>query len=740
MTIALLLFAGGLSILGLIVGARWLAADAWRRRLVAHRVRLPAGLSPDQVSAWLGMVASATRSQPLGIEVLATHKGIFYFLLVPLGLEGAILGQLQSALPGVRVDEAPDYLTSQPVVRAASELRLSSTAYPLAHDRAEAAVTALLSGLYPFARGEVVRVQWIISGTRAVLPSKEDSGEVARALRAKHVAPVFNAVGRIAVSAPSPARAVSLLSRVANAFRVLDAPGVSVIRRLLPSSVVAARIYARATPLAVWPLRLNTNEAVGLLGLAVGKLHLPGLDLRSTRQLPPPEGMARHGLVLAESNFPSTAGRPLALKTADRLRHAVLLGPTGAGKSTLMINMVLSDVAAGRGVIMIDPKGDAVSDVLARVPEDRVEDVIVLDPSETSTAVLGFNPLAVPPAADEQTRELVVDQVVHVFHEIYKAFWGPRTDLVLRSALLSLVSVPAPGGSAFTLCEILTLLTSPALRRYVTTHASLPASLQGTWQWFDALSDGERQAATGPVLNKLAAFTTRSAGRLLVGQSRGIDLGEVFAHRQALLVALPKGKLGTETAHLLGSMIASTVYQTALTRAAVPAERRHPVFVYVDEAHNFVRLTTELSDALAESRGYGVGWVLAHQFLDQLPKQVEAAVFGTIRTQVTFQLDHDDARVLEKRFAPALSAADLMGLEAHHVAIRPCIDGQTRAPVTGKTLPLAEPIRDPQELATQSRRRYGTPRAEVEAALRARVETGKTAGGRFGRTRRGDPT
>jgi hypothetical protein len=738
MTIAFLMFAGGLAILGLIVGARWLAADAWRRRLVAYQVRLPAGLSADQVSGWLGMVAAATRSQPLGIEVLATHKGIFYFLLVPLGLEGAILGQLQSALPGVRVDEAPDYLTTQPAVRAASELRLSSTSYPLAHDRAEAAVTALLSGLYPFS-SEVVRVQWIISGARAVLPSKEDTGEVARALRAKHIAPVLNAVGRVAVSAPTPARATSLLNRVTDAFRVLDAPGASIVRRLLPTAIVAARIYSRATPLTVWPLRLNAKEAVGLLGLAVGRLHLPGLDLRSTRQLPPPQDMARNGLVVAESDYSGTSGRPLALKTTDRLRHLHLLGPTGVGKSWLIAAMALQDVAAGSGLFLVDPKADLVADVLSRLPEDRTDDLIVLDPSATDFPI-GFNVLQV--GTDEHSRELVVDHVVHVLSELWHSSWGPRTSDVLRSALLTLTHTTAHDGSAFTLCEVPELLLNPTFRRFVTAQPTVPDSVRSFWQTYDQKTEQDRAQVIGPSMNKLRALTTRTALRLMLGQSTGIDLGEVFRSRRVVLVALSKATVGSETAHLLGSLLVASLWQTTLARAAVPAATRRPVWAFLDEFQDVLRLgtTTGLTDMLDQARGLGLGLTLAHQYLGQLPKQVEAAVLGTVRSQIAFQLDHDDARVLEKRFAPALTAADLMGLEAHHVAIRPCIGGQTRAPVTGKTLPLPEPLRDPQELAQQSRQRYGIPRAEVEAGLRARIETSKAAGGRFGRTRRGDPS
>ena len=289
-------------------------------------------------------------------------------------------------------------------------------------------MTSLLSGLHPFAHGEAMRVQWLLSGSRVSLPGKDDTGELARAVRAKNAAPVFNAVARVGVSASSRGRAVNLLARVTNAFKMLDAPGVSVLPRLLPLSIVTERLYKRAMPLTVWSMRLNTHEAAGLLGFPLGNLHLPGLELGRARQLPPPQDMARSGLVLAASNFPGANDRPLALRTDDRLRHLHLIGPTGVGKSTLIANLALQDIERGDGLVLIDPKSDLVADVLARVPNTRTKDVIVLDPSATDFPI-GFNVLQV--GRSEHERELVVDHVVHVFSELWRSSWGPRTNDVL---------------------------------------------------------------------------------------------------------------------------------------------------------------------------------------------------------------------------------------------------------------------------------------------------------------------
>jgi hypothetical protein len=303
--------------------------------------------------------------------------------------------------------------------------------------------------------------------------------------------------------------------------------------------------------------------------------------------------------------------------------------------------------------------------------------------------------------------------------------------------LTTLINSRALDGSAFTLCEIVPLLVQPAFRRFVIERAALPDSLKGYWQWYDGLSDRERAQSIGPLINKVEAFTSRTAIRLLLGQSAGIDLRDVFRERRALLVSLAKGALGSETANLLGSLLVSCLWNVTLERVHVPAEKRSPVFAHIDEAQDLVRLPLAMADMLAQARGLKLGITLANQYVAQLPESVRAAVLGTVRTQIAFGLEWEDARLLERRFAP-LTVDDLRGLDAFEIAMRPCVGGITLSPVTGTTLPPGPVTRDGAALAETSRKRYGAPRTSVEAALRARLETGRTAGTRFGREQPGD--
>jgi hypothetical protein len=744
--ILLILAAAGLV---WITAARWVAGQTWRRELVAYRLGLPRDISADDVAAWLGHLVATTQARgfrlitppPVAFEVMATQAGIRHVLLCPERTSGSVLAGLRAAMPGVRFELAPDYLAIRLRLKLAAEARLTNVLRPLAHERAQRASSALLASMSPLQAGETVVLQWLfvgMDGTTPVnartMPGRTAQGtnaapdpEAVAAARRKQAEPLLGAVVRLGVTAASAARTTSVFGWVWGCLRGLNAPGVAVVRRLLPSSLVAERMMRLAVPLAAWPLILNTHELTGLLGLPLGPAIVPGLAKGGARQLPPPEGMATTGSVVAVSTYPGMGDRQLTLKTADRLRHTWVIGPTGVGKSTLLASQILGDITAGRGVAVIDPKGgDLIRDVLDRLPASREGDVVVIDPSATGRPV-GLNLLDL--AGGEHAEELAVDHLVHLMSSLWRSSWGPRTSDLLRNGLLTLISTRAADGSRFTLIELPELLLNPRFRRFVVEQAGVPASVRNFWTSYEAMSDGERAQVIGPSLNKLRSLTTRTALRLMLGQPMGVRLDEVFTKRRILLVALPAGIIGSDTAALVGSLVMAGLWQATLARVAVPAERRHPVMIYLDEFQSIVRLPVDLADMLAQARGLGVGLVLAHQYLAQLSDDIRTAVLGTTRTQIAFQVEHDDAKVLAQRFAP-LTAADLSGLAAYEIAMRPCVDGVTLAPVTGRTLPLPPASRDGAALADAARERFGRARADVEAATAARIvgPTGQRTG------------
>lgn len=739
----------GLVVIGLVLAARMLDETAWHKELAVFRLRFPRGLTTEQVMAFLSTLPPPGRGllgpPPFVLDVIARDVGVEHFLGVPRSSGDAIRVQFQTALPGVRLEEIPEQ--ELPTTTRGVELRMTSRTLPLAGDRAESAATALLASLAPLEPGEVIHLQWLFRGAAVPAVAKRQEpaagfhtgprvrdGEDLRGLRSKQAEPLLQAVGRLGVAAPTATRRTQLLGRVRGAFSVMDAPGVRLTASWLPSPLVVGRLRARALPLLGWGLLVNGREAAGLIGIPFGDVALPGVDVGTARQLPVSPRTLDTGALVGVSDHPGTLGREIRLATSDRLRHLHLIGPTGTGKSTLMARMVLDDLDAGHGMVVVDPKRDLVESILARAPASRRADIVILDPTDTDRPV-GLNVLA-REGDSEAERELVAEHLLGVFQSLWSDSWGPRSDDILRASLLTLCSAIAPNGTAFTLVELPELLTNTRFRKFVLAQDSVPEHVRGFWQWFEGTSAWDRSTALAPVLNKVRAFTMRTPVRLLLGQPEGFDLKRVFSERKVVLVPLSAGELGRPAAELLGSLIVAAVWQTIRSRTGVAPNERDPVFVYLDEFQDVLRLPLDLADLLAQARGLGAGLTLAHQHLGQLPKDVRSAVLATARSQAVFQVAADDARVLAQGFSPSLEAADLMGLDGFHFALRPVWQGRVARAVTGRSLPLG-PVRDEADLRGASRTRFGVERAVVEAGLKARLVGGPATQTPIGRRRKG---
>jgi type IV secretory pathway TraG/TraD family ATPase VirD4 len=450
---------------------------------------------------------------------------------------------------------------------------------------------------------------------------------------------------------------------------------------------------------------------------------MPGLERGQARLLPVPGGVPSSGRILADSNYPGRI-RPIALTPSDRLQHLHVIGPTGSGKSWLLANLVLQDIAAGDGVVVIDPKGDLVEDVLARADRRAHKRIIVLDPTDDERPI-GINLLD----HSTGTRDLVVESVVGVFHELYRAFWGPRSDDILRAAVSTLVTAK----EAYTVCEIAPLLTHAPFRR--TVLRQLPERdpvLASFWRWYEEISDGERTAAIGPVLNKLRAFTMRPRLRQVVGQTDGLKIADAMRRRRVLLVTLNSGLLGRDAAQLLGSLIVAQLWQAGLQRVSIPQDKRRPVMVTIDEVQDFLRLPVDIGDMLAQARGLGIGLTLAHQHLGQLSTELKAGVLANARSRVMFRLGRDDARAMAAELEPHLSAEDMQGLQRYETVLRLTTGSQVRPPTTGVTRDLPPPVPGQSaDVRRASRERWGRPAREVaEATSKRQGHNQRRAAGR----------
>jgi hypothetical protein len=726
----LLLIAVGVWVLVHEAQASW-----WRQSLVRFELRLPRTATTDDAARWLGVVRTLVPQRrrwsllphwPICVETTADQHGISHVVLVPGRWSTGVLSTLAAALPGARLEKLTPDGERSPRFQVAAQLRLCGATELLAVERGEDTSRHLLAALQPLHAGEMVRVQWLFTGApppRYITSTDAEPNAVPVLWRS---GPVMRAICRVAVTSPAGhSRAKAIFRRVWAALSGMNTARTQITRAWRwPRIVVAARLAWRVFPAGRWPMALTTSELAGLLGLAVGVEVLPGVPAEVSRVLPPLPTMPKGGLVIARSNYPGTDTQ-LHLSTSDRLRHTWILGPTGTGKSTLLCNIIGHDIAHGDGVVLVDPDGDLVTDVLDRVPDSRAEDIIVIDPTHADH-IVGLNPLTAGPP------EQASGFTYHVLRSLWAQSWGPRTADIARASLLTLTATTASNSAAFTLVDIPELLTNAPFRRYVTTQL-LPPQLVKFWRWYDRMPEPQQLHVISPVLNKLRTFTLSSPLRAMLGQSDGVQFSDVLDNGGVVLVALKKGILGAEASSLIGALVMASVWQAAQARVNLPQAQRRPVWLVADEFQETVRLPLDLTDMAARARSLGLGLVLAHQYLAQLTASVKTAVLGTVRTQIVFQLERDDAQELAPAFAP-LTATDLHHLGAFEIAARLCTGGATAPPVTGTTYPTPDPARDGAALATTSRERHGLPIDEVEAQIAARVSPPAARGaGRWNR-------
>ncbi|MFF3142752.1 type IV secretory system conjugative DNA transfer family protein, partial [Streptomyces sp. NPDC057927] len=338
--------------------------------------------------------------------------------------------------------------------------------------------------------------------------------------------------------------------------------------------------------------------------------------------------------------------------------------------------------------------------LLHRLPPSCADRLVLIDPDDTHT----------PPCLnvlDGADIDVVVDNITGIFRRIFTAFWGPRTDDIMRAACLTLLRHAQTTNRLVTLADIPRLLGEPAYRLRMIPTIKDPV-LKGFWVWYETLSDPSRAAVVGPVMNKLRAFLLRSFARQAIASGEStFHLSDVL-DGGILLARLPKGALGEETTRLLGSFIVAKTWQAAAARARTPERDRIDANLYVDEAHNFLTLPYPLEDMLAEARGYRLSMALAHQNLAQLPRDLREGISANARNKVFFNASPEDANILERHTLPTLGAHDLAHLGPYQAAAHLLVSGAESAAFTLTTRPLppAVPGRSA-ELRAQAAARVG---------------------------------
>jgi Helicase HerA, central domain len=402
------------------------------------------------------------------------------------------------------------------------------------------------------------------------------------------------------------------------------------------------------------------------------------------------------------------AGGSVMLAPDERARHLYLIGQTGTGKSTLLLNLIRQDLENGEGLALLDPHGDLAISALQQVPRRRSNDLVYIDPADIERPI-GFNPLARVP---DPLKPVVTDGVVAAFRHVWPDSWGPRLDYILTNAVRALLDVPGA-----TLLMLPRLLIDDGYRvPLIHRHVADPVVRAFWLNEYAAYSASFRIEAIAPIQNKIGkALMVPSLRNMLAQPKSTITLRRLMDERAIIIVNLSKGALGESTTHLLGALLTTAIAQAALSRVDVPAERRVAFHLYADEFQSFA--TESFALILSEARKFALTITAANQYLDILPDRLRSAVFGNVGAVIACRTGATDAPVLAEQIG--LGGADaLLDLANFCAWARLLRGGVPSSPIRLNLHPSPPPRRpNPDRLIQLSRMRFGRPRGEVEARI-----------------------
>ena len=399
----------------------------------------------------------------------------------------------------------------------------------------------------------------------------------------------------------------------------------------------------------------------------------------------------------------------------DRRRHMYIIGKSGVGKSKLQELMIRQDIAYGHGVCAIDPHGEFIDDILDFIPKERINDVCIIDPSDTEFPI-SFNPLS---NVDPSFKHQLTQGLIEVLQKQFGANWTPRLEHVFRFTTLALLDYPYA-----TMRGMISMLTDRNYRQKVVEYIQ-DDMVKRFWAIeFADWSEKFDTDAIIPLVNKLGQFLSDPMLRNIFGQSENkVDLEKMMNEQKIILINLSKGKIGEENASFFGSMFITKIKQAGMARAKLDKHDRKDFYLYVDEFQNVVTETFE--NILSEARKYGICLTMAHQYVGQILPKVQAAVLGNVGTIVSFRIGGDDAVKLKPEFAPVFDVKDLINLGIGEFYIKATIEGETYDPFSAETLRVLPPAHAPlrKEIVAASRKAYAIPAGEAKKLIELEEST-----------------
>jgi len=365
--------------------------------------------------------------------------------------------------------------------------------------------------------------------------------------------------------------------------------------------------------------------------------------------------------------------RTFGIRAADRLHYLYLIGQTGAGKSTMLLNLALHDARAGNGFCLIDPHGDLALSLHEHINRPH-HYFAVGDP----TCPLGYNPLAPAPRS---LRPLVASNLIETLKKQWGDAWGARMEHLLRYAILALLDQPEAD-----IRDIVRLYVDKEFRRGVVAGIK-DEQVRSFWTTeFPNMNYMTASDGVAPIANKLGAFLAHPLIRRAVCEpAQPLHFRQIMDQGEVVIVNLAKGRIGTDMANVMGGLIVSAIMHAAFSRGIHPTAPRRPFTLYVDEFPAFT--TSAFASLLPEARKYGLALTLAHQYVSQVERPIFDAVLGNVGSLISFRVGANDAPIIATQIGGDVEAADLTALPNHHAYGQLLIDGQKSPPFSMQTWP-----------------------------------------------------
>lgn len=721
--------------------------DAGQRQLDADRtyyeLTFPADMSDKQIHAFIRSIGKNLQGgstwsgvPTMVFELWASPHGIKHRLRVPSDAATYLIGQLQSALPGIDVTEVnleqnicSDISTSENErlhnsaiddlgFQFGATLHMANSGEELPIVNAMDYSHRILASMQDAVNAsDTICVQWVIahsnnqkqppsdrpvktqrsSGLWKLVVGEARAGrDEVTSRRQKQVDQVYVAIGRVAARGKTDKRAAQLVRQVVRAYTSEGGFAHFWAKGAKPQEI-SDDIRLGKTPFAL-TAQLSVKELASVIGWPMSDAYVPGLERGATRHLPAPESVPRSGRVLGQTTMPGIE-RQIAMSYGSAVSHMYIAGGTGVGKTTLMVNTIRQDMDAGAGIILIERDGNLFRQALDQVPPSRLRDVICVDLSRWDRPV-GLNLLRL------NQPEIVAGQLATLLDALYPDAKSIYANQLVRQGIPVLANLERA-----TVADLLPLVhpRNPVEKAWARAAVEKMPDKAYRDFWADWYKDEKQMAQNAqPLKNRMYDLLTPEPTRHLLNQeTSSFQPADVINQNKILLVNL--AGVSEQAASLIGTMIV-----TAVWTAAAQGRPNKPNFMYLDEFQQFSHLGTDFENMLATARKRNLGLVIATQYIERLPKSTQDAVMANARTKVIFQSSAKSAVTHAEDFAsPHVRKEAFMNLKAHMALARINTDSGISPPITLQTFPEPPGHAEGPKILNYSAQTYGRDLAAI---------------------------